>query len=365
MSEEKKEKPTAKRLRDARKEGQIARSQDVGLVIQSGVVLLWLMLEGKALYDALAEDLWLVIAVGQQDLGGALARYLPHLGWLWLRFCGGLALVLVLCLISGGLLQTGFLFAPKALKLSGQRINPLSNAKNLLSMKNLIELFKSLCKVLILGLTFAYLIRQYGPSLAYLPGASVQAGLLVGARLLLWMWGIQLATGMVFAIADYGYQRFMWLKQLRMSHKDLQQEYKHTEGDPEIRQRRKDLHQELLSGSLAGKVAAASVVVRNPTRLAVCLRFVPGDTPLPQITAMGRDHRARHILRLAERHGIPVVERVPLARALFADCKPGDYIPESLFAAVAEVLRWLMQTTGDPPALPLVTDQPQSMRPGT
>ncbi|TDR76593.1 EscU/YscU/HrcU family type III secretion system export apparatus switch protein [Paludibacterium purpuratum] len=336
---EKNEKPTAKRIRDAREEGQVAISQEIGILVQGCVMLLWLMMEGPALYKALADNVSLAIAVGRQPVEHALAQYAGDFALLWLRFAFGLAVVLTLALGLSGMLQSGFLFAPKALKLKSERLNPLSNLKNLVSLKNLFELCKSVLKVTVLGLTFAYLIKQYGPSFAHLAQADLATGFMMCTQMLLWLWAVLLVTTSVFAIADYGMQRYRLLKQLRMSRQDIEQEHKNSEGNPEIKRRRREQHQEVQSGSLASSVAQSSVVVRNPTHIAVCLRFVPGETPLPQVLANGRDFRARHIVRLAARQGIPIVEQVGLARALLRDTRPGDYIPEPLFAAVAEVLR--------------------------
>ncbi|MBV8646357.1 EscU/YscU/HrcU family type III secretion system export apparatus switch protein [Paludibacterium sp.] len=339
---EKNEKPTAKRIRDAREEGQVAVSQDLGILVQSGVMLMWLMVEGPALYRALADDVLLAIAVGQQPLERALAEYASHLGWLWVRFFFGMAAALALTLALTGMLQTGFLFAPKALAFKPERLNPIANAKNLVSMKTLFELVKSSLKVWVLGITFAYLIKRYGPSFAHLSQADLAAGFSVCRQMLLWMWAVLLAAGAVFTVADLAMQRYQLLKQLRMSRKDIEQEHKSSEGDPELKQRRRELHREVQSGSLAADVAQASVVVRNPTHIAVCLRYVQGETPLPQVVAQGRNHRARRIVELAEHRGIPVIEQVTLARALFRLTNTGDYVPEPLFAAVAEVLRQAM-----------------------
>lgn len=330
--------PTSQRIRQAREDGQVAKSQDFGILVQSSVIFLWLMVEGPSLLSALGDNITLAIRVTGQSPMRALAQYSGDLIGLWLRFMFGLAGSLIVALTLCGLLQTGFLFAPKALKINAQAINPLANIKNIFSIKSLIELLKSLLKIAVLGLTFAYLIKRYGPSFAHLSQAGLSAGLVVASRMLTWMWSILLGATLIFAIADYGFQRFQWRKQLRMSRQEMEQEFKNSEGNPEVKQRRRELRNEEQSGSLDGKVAQASVVVRNPTRIAVCLRFQAGETPLPQVLAYGRDHRARQIIQLAERHGIPIVEQVPLARALLRATKPGDYIPAPLFKAVAEVL---------------------------
>ncbi len=336
---EKTEQPTAKRVRDAREEGQVAKSQEINAVVQLGLILLWLTAEGPGLYAALASFINSAIATVNLPLESAMAQLVVEFGALGMRFVFGLAGLLALALTLTGMLQSGFLFAPKAIHPSAQRINPLSNAKQMVSLMKLFELGKMLLKVGVLGLTFVYLIDRYAASFAHLPQAGLAAGLAVCTQMAQWMWAILLALTVVFAIADYAMQHHQLRKQLMMSREDIKQEFKNSEGSPEVKHRRREMHREVQSGSLAGKVAKSSVVVRNPTHIAVCLRYEEGETPLPQVLEYGKDARALHIVALAEEQGIPVVENVPLARALIATTRPGDYIPETLFAAVAQVLR--------------------------
>lgn len=336
---EKTEQPTAKRIRDAREEGQVAKSQEINAVVQLGLILLWLVAQGPALYGALAGFISSTVGAVNLPLDAAVAQLTGQLAALTLRFVFGLAGLLALALTLTGLIQSGFLFAPKAIQPSAQRINPLSNAKQMVSLMKLFELFKMLLKVGVLGVTFTYLIERYAASFAHLPQAGLAAGMAVCVQMGQWMWAILLGVTLAFAVADYAMQHHQLRKQLMMSREDIKQEFKNSEGSPEIKHRRREMHREVQSGSLAGKVAKSSVVVRNPTHIAVCLRYEEDETPLPQVLEYGRDARALHIVALAEKHGVPVVENVPLARALLASTQPGDYIPEPLFAAVAQVLR--------------------------
>ncbi|AXE30560.1 EscU/YscU/HrcU family type III secretion system export apparatus switch protein [Chromobacterium phragmitis] len=340
---EKTEQPTAKRIRDAREEGQVAKSQEINALVQLGVLLLWLAAEGPALYQGFGAALTLAAGDINLPLVDALQRSLELLAWLALRFVVGMAGMVALALTLTGLLQSGFLFAPKALHPSGERINPLSNIKQIFSMRNLFEFAKMLLKVGVLGLTFAYLIKRYAFSFAHLQQAGLAAGFAVCVQMGQWMWMILLAATAVFSVADYAMQHHQLRKQLMMSREDIKQEFKNAEGSPEIKHKRRELHREVQSGSLAGKVAQSSVVVRNPRHLAVCLRYQAGETPLPQVLAQGRDAMALHIVALAEARGVPVVENVPLARALVAATQPGDYIPQPLFRAVAQLLAMLRE----------------------
>ncbi|ENY71215.1 secretion system apparatus protein SsaU [Aeromonas diversa CDC 2478-85] len=340
---EKTEQPTAKRIRDAREEGQVAKSQEINALVQLAVILLWMVAEGPMLYLALGDLIVSTVGVVNLSLSSAMSVLVGKLATLVVRFVFGLADLLAVLLILTGLVQSGFLFAPKAIQPSGQRINPLSNAKQMVSVVKLFELGKMLLKMGILALTFSYLIERYAASFTHLSQAGVVAGILVCSKMAQWMWAILLILTALFAVADYAMQHHQLRKQLMMSKEDIKQEFKNAEGSPEIKQRRRELHREVQSGSLAEKVADASVVVRNPTHIAVCLRYCEGETPLPRVLEYGRDERALHIVALAEARGIPVVENIPLARALVASTQPGDFIPEELFVAVAQVLRLLRE----------------------
>ncbi|ELM3724099.1 EscU/YscU/HrcU family type III secretion system export apparatus switch protein [Edwardsiella piscicida] len=342
---EKTEQPTAKRLRDAREEGQVAKSQDISATVQLAVILLWMVTEGPTLYAAIGGFIDATLATLNLPLPDAIALLTGKAAALVVRFVFSLAALLAVTLILTGLVETGFLFAPKAIMPSAERINPLNNAKQMVSLLKLFELGKMVLKIVILGLTFTYFIRGYAASFAQLVRADAEAGLWVTSKMALWMWGILLLLTALFAVVDYSMQYRHLRKQLMMSHEDIKQEFKNAEGSPEIKQRRRELHREIQSGSLADSVSSASVVVRNPTHIAVCLRYCEGETPLPQVVEYGRGARARHIVALAEARRIPVVENIPLARALIATTRPGDYVPEALFVAVAQLLRLLRDET--------------------
>lgn len=340
---EKTEQPTAKRIRYAREEGQVTKSQEINSLIQLAVIFLWMVAEGPVLYQALGDLIISTTEVVNLYLSSAMSILVGKLASLVVRFVFGLAALLAVLLILAGLIQSGFLFSPKAIQPSWQRINPLANAKQMVSLIKLFELAKMLLKVGVLALTFNYLIERYAASFTHLSQAGVEAGILVCSKMAQWMWAILLTLTSFFAVVDYAMQHHQLRKQLMMSKEDIKQELKNADGSPEIKQRRRELHREVQSGSLAEKVANTSVVVRNPTHIAVCLRYCEGETPLPRVLEYGRDERALRIVALAEACGIPVVENIPLARSLVASTRPGDFIPEELFMAVAQVLRLLRE----------------------
>ncbi|CAI8755911.1 EscU/YscU/HrcU family type III secretion system export apparatus switch protein [Pseudomonas zeae] len=340
---EKTEKPTAKKIRDARAKGQVAKSAEITSGVQLAVMLGYFLLEGRYLLDSFMALLDTTISVINLDLASAIKELSDLFAEIMLRIVGGIAAPLVLITLLTVMAQTGPLLAPEAMKPSFKKINPLTNANQMFSKQKLFEFGKSIAKVAVLSLIFFYLIRQYGPTIQFLPLCSVTCGLQVSTQLLIWMWAVLIGFYVIIGTADLTYQRYSTQKQLMMSLEDIKQEYKNAEGDPHMKHKRKEIYREVQSGSLAAKVKKSSVVIRNPTHLAVCLYFREGETPLPQVLEIGRDHVALHIVTLAEKAGIPVAENIGVARALAAQCPVGSYIPPDLFEPVAHLLRIAMK----------------------
>ena len=149
------------------------------------------------------------------------------------------------------------------------------------------------------------------------------------------------AAFIVIAVADYAFQKRQYLKKLMMTKEEVKREYKESEGDPMIKSKRRQLHRELMTNNMLQNVRRASVVVTNPTRIAVALIYDGEETPLPLIAAKGENLLARRIIEIAREEGIPVMENVPLARALHQNGEIDRYIPSDLIEPVAEVLRWV------------------------
>ncbi|MCU1748793.1 EscU/YscU/HrcU family type III secretion system export apparatus switch protein [Pseudomonas sp. 6D_7.1_Bac1] len=344
---EKTEKPTAKKLREARAKGQVAKSVEITSGVQLAVLLGYFTFEGEPLLESFEALLDATINAINLELASAIDQLSGLFASIVLRFVGGIAALVIVMTIVAVIAQIGPLLAPEAIKPSLEKVNPLANAKQMFSMRSLFEFAKSLTKVALLSLIFFYLIRQYAPSIQFLPLCGVACGLAVSTQLLYWMWAALIGFYVIFGIADFAFQRYNTQQQLMMSLEDIKQEFKNSEGNPEMKQKRKEVHREVQSGSLAANVAKSTAVVRNPTHIAVCLYFRPGETPLPQVIEIGHDEVALHIVALAEKAGIPVVENIGVARALAARTEVGRYIPAELFEPVAHILRIAMKLDYD------------------
>ncbi|AZE48327.1 Type III secretion inner membrane protein (YscU,SpaS,EscU,HrcU,SsaU) [Pseudomonas chlororaphis] len=308
---EKVEKPTAKKLRDARAKGQVAKSVEITSGVQLAVMLGYFTFEGAPLLESFEALLDATINAINLDLASAIDQLSGLFASIVLRFVGGIAALVIVMTIVAVIAQIGPLLAPETVT------------------------------------HFFYLIRQYAPSIQFLPLCGVACGLAVSTQLLYWMWVALIGFYVMFGIADFAFQRYNTNQQLMMSLEDIKQEFKNSEGNPEMKQKRKEVHREVQSGSLAANVAKSTAVVRNPTHIAVCLYFRPGETPLPQVIEIGHDEVALHIVVLAEKAGIAVVENIAVARALAARTEVGRYIPAELFEPVAHILRIAMKLDYD------------------
>ena len=334
------EKPTPKRLRDARKDGDVPKSRELTSTV---LVLAWLLMVmlSMPLIRARLEGLFNTSLLDiHQPFTQALHRTglaaLEALLWLTVPFLLGAVAIGVLA----EFLQVGPVFAPKKIKPDASRLNPSEGIKRLFSQQNLVEVIKAVAKSgLLIGL-FAWTLYSLLGQFVLLPYAPPSA---IGEAQ--WMAIKRLASGVIFvfffvSVLDVFYQRHAFTKKMRMSRRDIRQELKDNEGDPMVKNRRRQLHQEWAQQNTLAGVRKASVVVTNPTHLAIAIRYQPGEDDLPIIVAKGEDHQAALIRQAAEEAGVPIMRNVTLARGLYAQVEVDEFLPNDFFEAVAELLRW-------------------------
>ena len=339
---EKTEQPTPKRTRDARKKGQVAKSKEVPSVIIILAIAGTLFLMSDFYLEHLESLMILPIEFIKQPFTEALNLLIPKLLKEVALLITPLIATAFIAALIGNIAQTGMLFAVDPIIPKFEKIDPMKGLKRMVSIKNLMELFKSLLKVTILSLFVWMVLRKNLGTLMDIH--------FCGEQCLLPIIGIQLKQLLLYssigflliAGADFMFERYQHRKQLRMSKDEVKREYKETEGNPEIKGKRRQLHQELQS-SVSKNVKNSNVIVTNPTHVSIGLCYKRGVTPLPVVTVQGTDARAKLIRSIAEQEGIPIMQQVPLARALLADTEPGDYIPTELIQPVAEVLKWAEQ----------------------
>lgn len=344
---EKTEQPTSKKLRDSRKKGDVAYSKDFTQTILILALFGYLLAASSHMVETLGQMILLPSSVHNLPFHEAanviVTKLLTEAAWLLLPFIG----IVVGLGIFADALQVGILFAFDKLKPSGKKLNILANAKNIFSKKNLMEFVKSLLKIGFLSALLTLIIRDALPVLTTLPLAGIQGlGQSVGSLLNTMLVNIGVAYG-VIAVADFAWQRFQYRKGLMMSKDEIKQEYKEMEGDPHIKHQRKHLHQEMMQEGAVQSARKATVLITNPTHYAVALHYDAEDTPLPIVMGKGEGALAQRMIDAAREAGVPVMQNIPLARALSAQAETGQYIPSDLVEPVAEILRLLQQMPTD------------------
>ncbi|MFB0515767.1 MAG: flagellar biosynthesis protein FlhB [Candidatus Neomarinimicrobiota bacterium] len=340
-AQERTEEATPKRIRESREKGDVAKSMELTSAALMLSVLLLFYFNGESFLYGLAGVI--------QDVYSSLAtvsinpRSLPTLvAWMAGRGVFILGPVLVLVVVIGLLvnyLQVGVIFAPKALGPKWDRINPATGLKRIFSTRGLVELIKGILKMIIVGMIiYLYLadrVKDY-PFLTYMTPLQI-----IGA-LALDLLKIGVYVGIAFlamAAADFTYQRWEYKRKLRMTRQEVKDEYRQTEGSPEVRARVRMMQREMSRNRMMVEAARATVVVTNPVHVAVALKYNEEDIDsAPQVVAKGQRKVAERIKEVARVHGVPIKESPVLAQALFQTCEIGDEIPYMYYQAVAEIL---------------------------
>lgn len=342
MSSEKTEAPTHKKLKDARKKGQIAKSVEATAGVQLTFVLVWFIVMGKDMFNDISSLINLTFAQINRDITLGFDAITTAILWIAAKYLGILAGGMIICTVSIILAQTGFVVASGAVKVKFDKLNIVNNAKQVFSLKTFFDFLKSMAKIMILAIIFSLILKDNIYSLQYVTQCGVNCAIPIAGKMLFWLWVNLLFFYFILFIADYSFQKYSTLKQLKMSKEEIKQEHKQSEGNPEIKGHRRAIHREIQSGSLSSHVKRSSVVVRNPTHYAVCIYYQADVTPLPQVIAKGEGRLALTIIDIAEKSGIPIVENVPLARGLFKDTDVNDYISSRYFEPVADIIRVLL-----------------------
>lgn len=335
---------------------KLSRARDKGQVVQSREIHNWFMI-GTAL--------GLVFYLGgpiSRSVGTELLRYIemPHeyaanaalwravmgtLGTVAIAFAVPLILLMVAAL-AGTLSQIGLLFASEKIHPNLENLSPAKGFSRMFSMRGIVEFLKSLVKLASVIAVAALMLR---PELNRLPGLSgMDAASLLAelSRLIVRLgFGVFIALT-VIAILDYAYQRFSFTKSMRMSKQEVKEEHKQSEGDPMVRARLRQIRMERARKRMMAAVPTASVVVTNPTHVAVALKYDLGGLGAPKVVAKGAELIAQRIREIAREHDVPIIENPPLARALYGSVEVDQEIPAEHYKAVAQIIGYVFRLQG-------------------
>ncbi len=341
--QERTEKATSRRRTKAREEGKVAKSMELNsaAILCLGFLSLWMM--GPHLAKQTMQLMSYTMANAPQIAlaDPTFARVFADNMLKFFIILGPVFALVVMVAFGVNVAQVGFKITPKSMELKLDKLNLVNGLKRLVSLRSLVQLVRDSIKLFIIGFVAYKVIKSEFSSFFLLPDMSVvQLATMMGKMALMLVIKIG-AVILAIAILDYIYQRYEFEKSIKMSKQDLRDEYKDTEGSPQIKSRVRQLQRQMARNRMMGAVPTADVVVTNPTHLAVALKYDPSEMTAPVVVAKGERLIAQRIKEIAIEHGIPVIEDKPLARALFKMCDVGQLIPANLYNAVAELLAYV------------------------
>ncbi|MCC6962961.1 MAG: flagellar biosynthesis protein FlhB [candidate division Zixibacteria bacterium] len=346
--QEKTEQPTPKRLKEAREKGQVARSTELSSIAIMFTGLLGVMALGSLMTASSREMFtWLFANSAHFSITADSApALLGQVGWISVKIVGPMIILLVVVALGVSYVQVGSLFSTQALEPKFEKLNIIKGMKNLVSMKSVFTAVRDLIKLTIIAVIAFYAIRAEVPLMAAFTDMSTgEIGKSMVAIAVRVSFKILLALA-VIAILDYAYQKWDYIKGLKMSIQDIKEELKHTEGNPLIKGRIRAIQRDQARKRMMQEVPKADVVITNPTHIAVALKYDTAAMDAPTVIAKGERLIAEAIKKIAAEAGVPIIENKPLARTLFKTVEIGMQIPADLYKAVAEILAYVYSLKG-------------------
>ncbi len=340
---EKTEKATPKKLRDARKKGQVAKAQDLPSAF-TFIVSVWAVLGmSQFLYDKMGGFLGTTFNLVNYP---HLMNILPSLynESIMVIFIASMPVLVLVSLIGVIItfLTVGPVFSTEVFKFDPKKFDPVQNLKAKFKLKTLVELLKSCLKIAIAGYIVYLVIWNSIPVLVKTVDIHTASALIVFYSFLK---EVMIKVGTFFviiAVADFAYQRKSFLKEMKMEKFEVKQEFKNTEGDPQIKSKRRQIAQEIAFGEgPGGGIRNAKALITNPTHLAIAIGYQREEDPAPYILGMGDHFIAEQMILLAKRHNVPIIRSIKLAHTLWDEGEVYEFVPEETYEAIAEILRWI------------------------
>ncbi len=342
---EKTEKATPKKLRDARKKGQVAKSQDFPAAFTFSVALALILGSSTKIYENLAGFMIMMFrkiptGVSMEQKGGEFIKAAIHV-----IFTTSLPIMALVALVGVlvNFIIIGPMFAVQAMKPDIKKLNPVDNLKNLFKIKTFVELIKSVLKISGAVVLIYSVVRGSLTDILATAALPITGSAMVFGSFLV---KVAIRVGIFFlavALFDLVFQKKNFAKTMMMEKFEVKQEFKDSEGDPQLKSKRKQTAREIAYQEGPNSVKRAKAVVTNPTHIAVALEYEAEVDPAPKILTMGKDMIANKIVQVAQQYNVPIMRNVPLAHELFELGTISQYIPEETYSAIAEILKWLAQ----------------------
>ena len=341
---DKTEEPSEHKLQEARKKGQVFKSQEIistcMLLASAGV----LMTMGGWMFSQISmftHKTWLDIMANSDFKGRDLGKDFLHIVVSYLTILSPLLAAGFVMAVLANIAQVQFLFSTESIQPKLSKINPLEGFKRIFSVKSLMELAKQIAKLSIIGWIVYRVLRPAIPSMVNLMYQPLEYSVGLTRSILTEIVKKVLVGMTVIAIVDYIFQKKQFMKDMKMSMQELKEEYKDTEGNPQVKGKIRQLMRQGAQQRMMEGASSASAVVTNPTHLAVAIKYEQGVDAAPTVVAKGERLTAVQIKLVAEENDIPIIENVELARAVFGACEVGQAIPPELYKGVAEILAYV------------------------
>ncbi len=350
---EKTEEPSQHKIDEARKKGDVASSKELNSVLILTGSLSVLVFSTLYIFELMSEYIeWLygleITKAYTQEIGKQILTKTMTVGGKAILPVFATSMVLGILAQMG---QIGILYSPEVLTLKFDRINPQNGFKRIFSKKALVEVVKGLFKFgIVLGITYFIISENMQTFVGFLHSEAAEAlsfGKVFALKLAM---SIMLGLGIV-ALGDFAWEKYAYKEKLRMTKQQVKEEHKEQEGSPEIKQKIRQIQREMANKRMIADVPTADVIITNPTHISIVVKYDGETMVAPEIIGKGQDHLAMRIREIAKEHGIPIVENVPLARALHKTVKVGEGVPRTLYKAVAEILAFVYKIKKNKKAL--------------
>lgn len=338
------EDPSGKRLQDAAEKGNVAKSMEISywFTFLAASIALWMLADSLSAKVVSTTTVFFsqphLIPVDPSHVTRMAVDMMIDLGLV----LGPVLGLFVLASVAASLVQNPLQVSLERIKPSFEKLSPIAGLKRMFGLQNLVEFIKNIIKIVVIGVILMVILIPELDELEVLIDLDLSVVLPLCLKIVAKLVGALLGIMFIVAVADYLYQRYNYMKQLRMTRQELKDEYKEIEGDPMIKARLRQLRMQRVRQRMMQAVPQASVVVTNPTHYAVALKYEQGQSEAPIVVAKGADNIARRIREIATEHKVPIVENPPLARALYK-VEIDNEIPVEHFRAVAEVISYIMK----------------------
>jgi flagellar biosynthesis protein FlhB len=347
-SGEKTEDPTEHRRQEARRKGNVARSIDLNAasLMMAAAVVIYLL--GFGLFTSLGLMLKKQIAqISGEPLGnGDLVLLMQASTENAIPILLPVLMIMFFSAVAINLAQFGFLMTTESLQPKLSHINPIKGLQKIFSIRSVMKLLVSLSKLFIITVLSVWTMYSLVPQFAFLSGLK-PSDISVAIHSSISTLAFQLAAALlILALLDFGFQKWKHTQDMMMSKQEIRDEMKNMDGDPHIRQRRREAHMKLTQARELNAVENADVVITNPTRISIAIKYDPEVMDAPIVVAKGKGEIARRIREIAAQNDVPLIERKPLARALYATVKVGQSIPADMYEVFVEIMAYVYQISG-------------------